>query len=77
MGIEGWLAAVVLAVWLLGIIWCSVALVAFGPRDPEFRDALDADPVGFLLLMSVFTVLWPAILAASHCRRWIQARPRR
>jgi ACR3 family arsenite efflux pump ArsB len=77
MGVEGWYAATVLAVWLIGIIWCAVALVAYGPRDPQFQSALDTDPVGFLLVMALFTVMWPVILAAAHCHRWLQARPRR
>jgi hypothetical protein len=77
MDVEGWSAAIALAVWLLGIIWCTATLVAYGPSDPEFRLALDQDPVGFLLLMTLFTLTWPAVLAAAHCHRWTQTRPRR
>jgi hypothetical protein len=77
MRLEDYLAAVLLAVWLLGIIGFTAAVVTYGPADPNIQAALDTDPVGFLLVMTLCIVVWPLFLASVYYRDWSQTGPRR
>jgi len=62
MGIEGWLAATALAVWLLGIVTATALVALVGPTVPEFRLAVDLNPAPVLLMTSMAIVAWPPVL---------------
>jgi hypothetical protein len=73
----GLLAAILLAIWLLGII-VTAASVAFTLKAEEngdnvlpadVRAAMDTYPVIFSITLTVFVVFWPATLVYKLATR--------
>jgi uncharacterized membrane protein YecN with MAPEG domain len=75
MGAEGWTAAAVLTVWLLGIVVVTARIASYTP-EPDIQRVLDQNPTAFLLLLTLLIVIWPIVtLGISYsCRN--QTPPR-
>jgi len=67
----GLLSAILVAVWLVGIVWSVYGVVTTLKSESQdevvvrFQEALDGQPVPVLLVLTVLIVAWPATLVYS------------